>query len=84
MRDLDSASRRLKDALARLDEAVAGRLAVAAPAQAPAPGDGAGRPTDVAALQAAEGEAQELRDLGGEVARRLDAAIARLDRVLGE
>lgn len=80
MSDLDSASRRLQDALARLDTALARRVEAAGAA----PPDSADRAANAAALEAAQGEAQELRALGGEAARRLDAAIARLDRVLGE
>ena len=75
MTDLDEANRRLEAALTRLDRAVATRL------------EGDIRPdaaqSEVAeALAEAQQESKRLRQLSGDVSRRLDAAIARLDQVL--
>ncbi len=75
MTDLDEANRRLEAALTRLDRAVATRL------------EGDVRPDAAqsevaAALAEAQQESKRLRQLSGDVSRRLDAAIARLDQVL--
>lgn len=75
MTDLDEANRRLEAALTRLDRAVATRL------------EGDIRPEAAqsevaAALAEAQQESKRLRQLSGDVSRRLDAAIARLDQVL--
>ena len=75
MTDLDEANRRLEAALTRLDRAVATRLE----------GDirpDAAQSEMAAALADAQRESERLRQLSGDVSRRLDAAIARLDRVL--
>lgn len=75
MTDLDEANRRLEAALTRLDRAVATRLE----------GDirpDAAQSEVAAALAEAQQESKRLRQLSGDVSRRLDAAIARLDQVL--
>ena len=75
MTDLDEANRRLEAALTRLDRAVAARLE----------GDirpDAAQSEVAAALAEAQQESKRLRQLSGDVSRRLDAAIARLDQVL--
>ncbi|WP_375592617.1 DUF4164 family protein [Algihabitans albus] len=75
MTDLDEANRRLEAALTRLDRAVATRLESDIRPDA-AHGEVA------AALAEAQQESKRLRQLSGDVSRRLDAAIARLDQVL--
>ncbi len=75
MSEIDDASRHLEAALARLDRAVAQRLAAGAPP--------AGPDAEMAtALAEAQAESQRLQTLAGDVSRRLDEAIARIDRVL--
>ncbi|WP_119168609.1 hypothetical protein [Algihabitans albus] len=75
MTDLDEANRRLEAALARLDKAISARLQG---------GDG----SDSVGIEAAEAlaeaqqESDRLRQLSGDVSRRLDLAIERLDSVL--
>jgi hypothetical protein len=67
---------RLGDALARLERAVA-RLEAAC-AGAAGGGEAAHRTT------AAEAESRRLRAAAGEIAARVDGALARLGRALGE
>ena len=64
---------RLEEALARLERAVA-RLEAAA---------GAGR-TDAGLLGPREPDNPELRAVAGEIAARVDDALARIGRVMGE
>ena len=75
MTDLDEANRRLEAALTRLDRAVATRL------ESDIRPDAAHSEV-AAALAEAQQESKRLRQLSGDVSRRLDAAIARLDQVL--
>ena len=75
MTDLDEANRRLEAALTRLDRAVAMRL------ESDIRPDAA-QSEVAAALAEAQQESKRLRQLSGDVSRRLDAAIARLDQVL--
>ncbi|MGP1257027.1 MAG: DUF4164 family protein [Kiloniellales bacterium] len=75
MTDLDEANRRLEAALSRLDRAIATRLEGEA-------GPEAAQSEVATALAEAQQESKRLRQLSGDVSRRLDAAIARLDRVL--
>ncbi|HXC14566.1 MAG TPA: hypothetical protein VNV39_17245 [Stellaceae bacterium] len=68
---------RLDDALARLERAVARLEAVCA---------GGARPREAAdrRLAEAETESRRLRAAAGEIAARVDGALARVGRVLGE
>lgn len=75
MTDLDEANRRLEAALSRLDRAIATRLEGEV-------GPEAAQSEIATALAEAQQESKRLRQLSGDVSRRLDAAIARLDRVL--
>jgi hypothetical protein len=79
MSQIDEASRRLEAALARLDRVIAQR---AAGAGAPAGQDTGSDPETAAALAEARAESANLQKLAGDVSRRLDDAIARLDRML--
>ena len=80
MMELDEANRRLEAALARLDKAISARMPRSGQ---PAPLHGQAMQSEVAeALAEAQQESDRLRQLSGDVSRRLDVAIQRLDRVL--
>ncbi|MEX0922761.1 MAG: hypothetical protein WDZ84_08290 [Rhodovibrionaceae bacterium] len=70
---LKQASRKLDAALSRLDQAVA---------QSAGPGGGGGDAELRAALDAAKAEHKALRAAAGQVTQRLDATVARLQKLL--
>lgn len=80
MMELDEANRRLEAALARLDKAISARLQQSGQTRAPPDHSESGEVA--AALAEAQQESDRLRQLSGDVSRRLDVAIERLDRVL--
>lgn len=80
MMELDEANRRLEAALARLDKAISARLQQSG--QVGAPPDHSESGEVAVALAEAQQESDRLRQLSGDVSRRLDVAIERLDRVL--
>jgi len=63
---------KLEEALARLERAVA-RLETAASGERPDPGS----------LSARQIDDPELREIAGEIAARVDGALARIGRILG-
>jgi hypothetical protein len=98
MSQLETAQRHLNRALRRLESALERRLVRAGNGEAAPQGEGGGAHEDLnrnlamlrdqcdrlsVALNEAQHDNRTLREVNGQVARRLDSSIAELDRLLG-